>query len=117
MYGLRHSDIDALAHLRGAEIAQICLGTSDIQFNFHPQGNISVWGRCELLDSAGEVIDVWNGTRPGIFRFPELLMSQVSEISIESSRSLILTFENGQALRVVDDSDQYESFSVGELIV
>jgi len=118
MYGLKPTDIDALKPLLGAEITQICVGPADIQFNFHPRGNVSVQGRCELIERSGEVIDVWEeSSRPGLFRFPELLMSPVSEVRIDSPKSFVLSFENSLALRVIDNSEQYESFSVGDLCV
>ena len=118
MYGLKPTDINALKPLLKAEITQICVGPHDIQFNFHPSGNVSVQGRCELVDSAGQVIEVWEeSTRSGAFRFPELLMTPVSDVVIDSPKSFVLTFANGMALRVVDNSEQFESFSVGNLYV
>lgn len=118
MRGLKPTDFDVLKTLLKAEITQICVGPHDIQFNFHPSRNISIQGRCEMLDAAGQVVDAWeDSTRSGSFRFPELLMRPVVDVAIESSKSFILTFENGMALRVVDNSEQYESFSVGNLFV
>ena len=118
MYGLKPTDIDALKPLLRAEITQICVGPSDLQFNFHPSGNVTVQGRCELIDSAGQVVDVWeDNTHSGMFRFPELLMTPVSDVVIDSPKSFVLQFANGMALRVIDNSEQYESFSVGNLYV
>ena len=118
MYGLKPTDIDHLAHLRGATITQICVGPADIQFNFHPRGNVSIQGRCELLDANGGIIEVWEGTtRSGMFRFPDILMVPVSEVLIESPKSFLLRFENRLTLRVVDNSEHYESFSVGNMHV
>lgn len=118
MYGLKPTDIDVLKHLLKATITQICVGPHDIQFNFHPSGNVSVQGRCELVDAAGRVVEVWEeSTRSGSFRFPELLMTPVVNVAIDSPKSFVLTFGNGMALRVLDNSEQYESFSVGGLYV
>jgi hypothetical protein len=118
MYGLKPTDIDLLTHLRGAEVTQICLGPHDIQFNFHPQGNVSIQGRCELIDEKGTVVEVWeDSTRPGMFRFPEILMTPITEITIDSPKSFMLLFQNQMSLRVIDNSEQYESFSVGNLYV
>ena len=118
MYGLKPTDIHHLAQLRGKEITQICIGPHDLQFNFHPQGNVSVWGRCELLNAAGELLDAWeDDTHSGVFRFPEVLMVAVSEVEIDSPQSFLLKFANGLCLRLVDNSQQYESFSVGNLCV
>ena len=118
MHGLKPTDIDALRHLQGAEITQVCLGPYDIQFNFTPRGNISVQARCELLDPSGALLDVWEErTKPGPCRFIDLFESPVQEVAIDSPRSIILRFANALVLRVVDTSDQYESFSVNGLFV
>jgi hypothetical protein len=120
MYGLKPTDIDALVPLRGAEMTQICIGPYDIQFNFPRKGQVAVWGggRCELIDVDGEVVQIWQErTRSGMFRFSELLMSPVVDVAIDSPKSFVLRFENGMALRVVDNSEQYESFSFGNLFV
>jgi hypothetical protein len=118
MYGLKPSDINALSHLKGAEITQVCLGPYDIQFNFMPRGNISVQARCELIDSTGNLLDVWEErTKPGICRFTELLESPAQDVQIDTPRSFIVRFNNGLLLRVIDTSDQYESFSVDGLYV
>ena len=118
MHGLNPTDIDALRPLQGAEITQVCLGPYDIQFNFMPRGNVSVQGRCELLDSTGTILDVWQErTKPGPCRFIELFESPVQEVVIDSPRSFVLRFANSLVLRIVDSSDQYESFSVNGLYV
>jgi hypothetical protein len=118
MHGLKPSDIDALRHLEGAEVTQVCLGPYDIQFNFDPRGNVSVQGRCELIDRAGVVLDIWEGrTKPGPCRFTELFGSPVREVVIDSPRSFLLKFANSLVLRVLDTSDQHESFSVDGLYV
>lgn len=118
MYGLKPTDIDAIAPIRGTELIQICIGKHDIQFRFHPAGNVSVWGRCELLDVGKQVVDAWEGGMPtGVFRFPDLLRSSVVEAVIDSPLSFTLAFDNGLTLRVIDNSEQHESFSVGNLYV
>ncbi len=118
MHGLKPTDIDALRHLQGAEITQVCLGPHDVQFNFSPRGNVAVQSRCELRDSSGAILDTWEKrTKPGLCRFTELFESPVQEVVIDSPQSFILRFANTLVLRVVDTSDQYESFSVDGLYV
>lgn len=118
MYGLKPEDVQHLAHLRGAEVTQVCFGPFDIQFNFHPEESVSVQGRCELLDAAGAVVDEWEGrTRAGAHRFPELLMTPVVDVRIDTPKSFVVRFANQTSLRVVDNSARYESFSVGGFIV
>jgi hypothetical protein len=118
MYGLKPTDIEAIKPLKGGEMIQICIGAYDIQFAFFPRGHVCVEGRCEVLNSSGEAIDVWDrGNRSEVFRFTELLKKSVTDVAIESEKSFLLTFEDRMALRVIDSSEQYESFSVGNLFV
>jgi hypothetical protein len=118
MHSLKPTDIDALRHFEGAEVTQVCLGPYDIQFRFAPRGHIAVQARCELLDQAGTLLDAWEGkTKPGPCRFVELFESPVREVAIDTPRSFVLRFANALVLRVVDTSDQYESFSVDGLHV
>lgn len=118
MHGLTPADITHLSHLLHSQLIQVGVGEYDLQFQFHPSSNISVEGRCELLDNAAQLVDVWEcGTRSVVFRFLELLGQSVVEVVIDSPKSFKLLFSKGQSLRVVDDSEQYESFSVGGLYV
>jgi len=118
MYGLKPEDLAHLRTLEGKEITQICVGQYDLQFNFHPDGNISVWGRCEMLDESDTIVDVWKqDERSKVFRFFELLGQPVIKVEIDSSKSFVALFKNHQKLRVIDDSDQYESFSFDNLYV
>jgi hypothetical protein len=118
MCGLKPTDITHLSHLRNAEVIQVCVGQCDLQFNFSPIGNVSVQGRCELLDNSSQLIDVWEDcTRSTAFRFLELLGQSVIDVVIDSPKSFKLLFSSGQSLRVVENSEQYESFSVGDLYV
>src|SRR6187401_2623574 len=119
MYGLKPDDITHLqSTLHQATLRQVCVGQFDLQFHFHPSGNVTVEGRCELINANGEFVECWQrGTRSQSFRILDLLGSVVAEVAIDTPKSFSLVFENGQVLRVIDDSEHYESFSVGELIV
>jgi Family of unknown function (DUF6188) len=118
MYGLKPDDIAYLkSTLDQATLQQICVGEYDLQFHFHPNGNVSIWAKCELINEVGEVIEVWpSEDKSRSFRFLELLGSAVIDIAIDTQKSFRLVFGNGNTLRVIDDSEQYESFSVGNLI-
>lgn len=118
MYGLKPEDITHLSHLQDAEIIQVCVGQADLQFHFTSNGNVSVQGRCELLDNADQVIDVWEpGTRSAMFLFLDLLGQSVTGVAIDSPKSFKFLFAKGHSLRVINVSEQYESFSVGNLYV
>jgi hypothetical protein len=119
MYGLKPDDLTYVKQqLHRAEVIQVCVGKHDLQFHFHPQGDVSVQGRCELIDSTGQTVDVWeDGSRSAEFKFLDLLGHSVGAMEIEKPKSLKLVFDHGYALRIIDSSEQYESFSVGDLFV
>ena len=117
MYGLKPEDIRFLEHLRGEGIIQIAVGEFQVQFQTG-SGVISVEGRCELFDAENRLVDFWDrGARSNDFRFFELLGKTIDGISVDTDGSFVATFEGGAKLRVIDNSDKYESFSVGNLFV
>src|SRR6476660_9508995 len=119
MYGLKPQNLEYLTSaLHRAELIQICVGQWDLQFNFHPSGNVSVWALCELFNASGEIVEVWpRENNLQSFRFLDLLGSAVTEIAIDTPKSFKMVFSNGYVLRIVDDSESYESFSVENLFV
>lgn len=118
MYGLNPDNMEHLLHLKGGEVQQVCVGKFDLQFHLHPNGNISIWSLCELLDANGSVIDTWeDGSRSANFQFANLLGATVSDVSIDDVTTLRLQFTDGRQLLIFDTSEQYESFSVDNVIV
>jgi hypothetical protein len=127
VYGVP-ADLD-LTYLHGAELIQVCLGQYQLQFHFHPKGNISVECRWELHDATGVLIDGWESetdkspTRPrgGPDRPPyylhRLLGRKVTGSEVCAPTSCALTFDNGDVLRLFDDSDRYESFDIDGYVV
>lgn len=111
MYGVP-AGLD-LAFLHGAELIQVCLGQYQVQFHFHPAGSISVEGGWVLLDAAGERID---GSQEGSERPPyqlhRLLGRRVAASDVAAPSWFALQFEGGEVLRIFDDSQQYESFTI-----
>lgn len=111
MYGVP-ANLD-LSLLEGAELTQVCLGRFDVQFHFHPVGEITVTGRWELFDMAGSLIDQdkSEGPRPP-FQLHRLLGQQIVGITIAAPEYLEFAFSNGDRLRLIDNSKQYESFTI-----
>jgi hypothetical protein len=118
MHGLKPDDIKHLSPLRGDVLTLVGVEEYQLDFGFNQQGSLSVQGRCELLEDSGAIIDVWDtGARSEGFRFLELLGKTVTTVVIDSSKSFTLTFSDGRCLRIIDNSDQYESFSFNGLYV
>src|SRR4051794_37779063 len=112
MYGLKSEDLQLLQTLEGKEITLVSVGQYDLHFNFHPEGVISIEGRCEMLDENGSLIDAWDrGQRSESFRLFDLLGQPIIKVEIDSPRSFTAFLKNQRKLRVIDNSDQYESFS------
>ena len=119
MYGVP-DDLD-LSGFVDARLDEISLGASVIQFGFQPSGaddqldalRLSVEGRWELTDATGSVIDhsMPNAEREAFFLY-RLLGQNVVATSVDAPSSIALRFDGGEVLRVFDDSDSYESFSI-----
>ena len=118
MYGLKPDDIQHLAPLKDAVLIQICVGEHQLLFHFQPERTVSIESCCELLNESGALIDAWEGgKRSDRFQFLELLGRTAMEVVIDSPKSFKLRFSGGRSLRVIDNSEQFESFSVDGLFV
>jgi hypothetical protein len=111
MYGVP-ADLD-LTFLHDALLVQVCLGEYQIQFAFFPTGHISVEGKWELLAADGSRIDGLQPVpRTEPYRLHQLLGQRVVRTEIAPPSWIALQFERGELLRVFDNSQQYESFSI-----
>jgi len=80
-------------------------------------GLITVESAWELLGADGTIIDrsLDDDQLPSdrdAYRLHVLLGCRVVEAKAEPPKSISLTFEKGYTLRVIDDSEQYESFHI-----
>ena len=111
-----------LALFDKATLIQVCLGETQLQFHFQNAGHvgpgstgpsISVEGGWELRDGSGETVDrrESNAAREA-YRVHRLLGKQVVGTEMDPPRSFALKFEGGHVLRIFDDSEEYESFSI-----
>jgi len=111
MYGVP-ANLD-LTFLHDAVLIQVCLSQYELQFHFHPIGWIQVESGWELLDETGNRID---GHCDPAERQSHLLHGLLGRRVVRSEVSapnwFALIFEGGMVLRVFDDSEQYESFSI-----
>jgi hypothetical protein len=105
----------SLAFLHEAVLIQVCIGQFQLQFHFHPSGNISVEGGWELLGADGACIDSekrGHGTDRPPYQLHQLLGQKIVGSELSPPNWFALRFETGAVLRVYDDSTQYESFSI-----
>lgn len=107
MYGF--NDPKRLSWPVGREVIQVAVGQHEANLNFHPDGNIMVAGPWELLDPTGSVIDrsMEHASRKEL-RLHLLIGSVVTGVTVESAKSMSITFANGYTLRLTDDDPRYE---------
>ena len=116
MYGVP-PDLD-LTGFHGATLVQIGVAEHTLHFNFQeaaagPLRHILVEGGWEVRTAAGDVLDqVQEHATREYYRIHLLLSQSVVSSSVDAPRSFALRFESGLELRVFDDSEQYESFSI-----
>ena len=98
----------------GLEVIQVALGAHQIQLALHPSGNISIEGRLELFSPDGLLAE--SGTPEDIASSSTCLQSlvgaSIDSASPEPPKSVVFGFSSGHRLRLIDDSDRYESFQL-----
>ena len=118
------ADLD-LEMFVGARLIQVCLGGWDLQFHFQQQlegdahnrmRDLSVEGKWEFRSSDGDLIDEGDlrdgPSRTAPLQFQQVISQTVSGWSIHAPDWIELELSNGVTIRVYDDPDGYESFSI-----
>jgi hypothetical protein len=97
----------------GQECTLIGIGRFEISFKFPSTGDICVYGKWEVCDGSGKVIDrAQEHAERTCYFVHRVIGSRVHRYAIDAPTSFTLYFENGYRLTVFDDSEQYESFSI-----
>ena len=110
VYGVP-ADLD-LRPFVGKALAQVCLGAHEVQFRFDPEV-IAIEGKWELYDAAGAIVDhALPHEEREAFRAGRLVGIAVVDTEVCPPAWFALTFADGSALRVYDDSAEHESFSI-----
>jgi hypothetical protein len=102
-----------LSEFAGQECEQICLGAFQIQFRFPSGSSISVEGKWELWHQEQILIDefILHSQRTQ-YCVHKIIGQKVCGFSINAPTSFTLSFENELALKIYDDLESYESFSL-----
>jgi hypothetical protein len=100
--------------LVGCELDHIGLAMHQIQLHFHGGAHISIESGWHLKDGRGNLIDqaIDPPAARKSYQIHRLLQQAVTAASIDPPRSFTVTFENGDALTILDDLPRYESFSL-----
>ena len=122
MYGVPENlDLERFADF---QLVMISLGPHRIRFHLQKDvqnyAEISAEGKWQIRDEGGEILDefVPNDQRE-CYRVHRLLMLSIVDWRLNAPDWFEIEFEEGYKLRVYDDSDEYESFSIqpGDIFV
>jgi hypothetical protein len=109
MYGLKDG-LD-LSFLKDSEVVQVAIGIYQIHFAFTGDAVLSFESRF-VYESNGEATEWRPGTNKAATAAVNLLGAMVAEIKTPDQKTLELFFSNGDLLRVFDESQEYESFTI-----
>jgi hypothetical protein len=117
MYGVPEDLGRHLRQFHGQQLIQLGIGAYQVQFRFDEAGrkpaSISAEGKWEVRDAKGALVDQSEPSEEReAYRVHRLLMLRVIGSRVEPPSWFELEFEQGYVLRVYDDSDEYESFSI-----
>ncbi len=111
MYGV--PDNLPLSELVGQECIQILLGEFQISFSFTDGSYINVEGKWELSNQNDVLVDesISHDLREK-YCVHQIIGQKVCSFLINEPTSFTLHFENHLALKIYDNSEQYESFAL-----
>ena len=102
------SDWD-LSHLVGCEVVEVSHVQFNLLFRFEPQNAINICGHWRVVDESGSLIDEGDfEEQKESYRTHHLLGKKVKCCRVLDPTTLSVEFEDGWALQIIDDSDQYE---------
>jgi hypothetical protein len=111
MYGVP-TDLD-LSTFTGARLLQVSVSRFQAQFIFGADRTISVEGKWQIFDDTGNsIVDVPRDSISNDAQFQMLVGERVVAGSVNAPDWFELHFQNGFVLRVFDDSQEFESFSI-----
>jgi hypothetical protein len=109
MYGLPQST--DLSFLVGAEAIQVCVGAHSLQLQF--SNEISIVCQCDMVVQVDGLLSEVSCDHPtSAVALFALLGNAIADIGRARRGDLILNFEAGTKLTVLDSSDQYESYVI-----
>ncbi len=112
MYGV--SEDLPFASFVGEECNMVGLGQFQIQFHFSgDRKSIGAESRWELRDAEGEIVDRAMPRNERVeYRIHPVIDQLVRGFEVNAPLSFTLQLENGYALTIYDDEEQYECFSI-----
>ena len=102
-------DLD-LSKIVGEFATQVRVGQFDLQFTFGPV-NFAIHSQVTLSRN-GELVGNWKEGQWPDATFYDVLNSSVIRWEIPDDRRIVIHLENGLAIHLNDDSDQYECMQI-----
>jgi hypothetical protein len=109
MYGIPKTT--DFGFLLGKVVEQVCLGQYQTQVHLD-DASISIECKHALFVAEGLREIVWERDEFPSEGISHLLGQTLSEVAVEESGALELTFSQGDRLSLFDESEQYESFQI-----
>ena len=109
MYGLP-DDFDCNYYV-GKEVLQICIGSYYVQIHLKNNICFGLWD-CFIHSKNGVDLSREASLPVRACTLVSLLKSKVVQVIRNSSKELILMFDNQEELVITDNDDYYESFSI-----
>jgi hypothetical protein len=111
MYGVP-DDLD-LSGFSGLTVTRVCVDAAQVQVYFEQDHYVGIEGAWELIDSGGQIVGGRSRDRTTRESKADLLVGlRVLGNAVSPPDWFELRFDNGTTLKVYDDSEQYESFSI-----
>ena len=111
MYGVPEN-LD-LSGFSGLSVTLVCIAEAQVQIHFERDHYVGIEGAWELIDSSGRVVGGRGRGQSNEESKAELLLGRkVLGVAVSPPDWFELRFDHGVALKVYDDSQQYESFSI-----
>jgi Family of unknown function (DUF6188) len=96
-----------LSFVTGAQLLQVCVGQNEVIVNFDRNIRITILSEIEVSVAA----PAESNTRSArIAALLDLLGAQVVHAAITAAGALVVRFESGTTLEVLEDNECYESF-------
>ena len=95
-----------LSPVVGEFTTQVCVGQFDLQFTLGPV-SFMITSPVDLFRD-GKVIAHWEAGRWPEAGFYDMMNAKIRSCNVPNERLIVLEFENGIVVHLVDDSDQYE---------
>jgi hypothetical protein len=109
MYRIR-ADED-FSYLINSEIIQVCLGQNEAILNFDDGGlRITILARFEVTVDGTEYVFEESLLGAGIL--VALTHDPIAQVEVVNDTTLCILLASGNQLRLFDDSEQYESFTI-----